>query len=381
LGPNILDYVLNPHNVKDLDTVLTYHVHAGKVLSTQITNGEQISTVDGVNVVAGVANGVVTIDGARVIAADNLATNGVAHIIDRVLIPSNLALPTSTVVDLAIATSSLSTLVTAVTTANLVNFFNTTAPMTVFAPTNDAFNNLPAGTLDYLLAHPAELAQVLYYHAIDRRRYSEEFVNFERLRTFDGREIIAIVENGVVSFNAAANVTIANIQGSNGVVHVIDAVLIPAGVMEKVNAWVANGYSDAAPMNIVQLAQSVPDLSTLVTAVVAGKLVDALSGSTILTVFAPTNQAFNLLPPQFLDTLLNNTALLDQVLTYHVVAGNISSTDLTNGEVAPTLNGANLTFTISPRGDRVFVNDAMVIKANNYASNGVVHIIDGVLLP
>ena len=216
LGPNILDYVLNPHNVKDLDTVLTYHVHAGKVLSNQITNGEKISTVDGVDVVAGVNNGVVTIDGARVIAADNLATNGVAHIIDRVLIPSNLVLPTSTVAELAIATSSLSTLVTAVTTANLVNFFNTTAPMTVFAPTNDPFNNLPAGTLDYLLAHPAELAQVLYYHAIDRRRYSEQFVNFERLRTFDGREIIAVVENGVVSLNAAANVTLPHIQGSNG---------------------------------------------------------------------------------------------------------------------------------------------------------------------
>ena len=133
--------------------------------------------------------------------------------------------------------------------------------------------------------------------------------------------------------------------------------------------------------NIVALAESVPDLSTLVTALKAGKLVDTLSGTGPFTVFAPTNQAFAELPPQVLKHLLEpaNIKQLQAVLEYHVVSGAIKSTDLKPEQQVKTLEGSDLE--IRAFGGHVEVNDAHVLKADNLATNGVVHIISKVLIP
>jgi len=172
---------------------------------------------------------------------------------------------------------------------------------------------------------------------------------------------------------------------SNGVVHVINSVLLPnAGQLAaKVDAWNKSksirGKSNALP-NLVQLAQSIPQLSTLVTAVVKAGLVNALSSNT-LTVFAPTNDAFGRLPAQFLNYLLGNVTALTEVLTYHVVAGNITSSQLYDNEIVPTLDaGYNITVHKDQRG-AIFVDFAQVIAPNNAASNGELHIIDEVILP
>ena len=133
--------------------------------------------------------------------------------------------------------------------------------------------------------------------------------------------------------------------------------------------------------NIVQLAQSVPDLSTLVTAVVAGKLVTTLSSAGPFTVFAPTNEAFAKVPSATLAHLLEpaNIKELDAVLTYHVVSGAIKSTDLKPFQDVKTVEGSSLH--IVANGGNVYVNNGMVTAADNEASNGVVHIIDVVLIP
>ncbi|MEX1219198.1 MAG: fasciclin domain-containing protein [Solirubrobacterales bacterium] len=138
---------------------------------------------------------------------------------------------------------------------------------------------------------------------------------------------------------------------------------------------------EAAPMNIVETAQATPDLSTLVKAVVAADLVETLSGAGPFTVFAPTNEAFEALPPAELARLLEpaNRDELAKILTYHVVAGDILSADLADGQKVKTVEGQDLTITVD--GDTVKVNDATVVKVDIETSNGVVHVIDGVLLP
>lgn len=388
------DYVLNPDNVKPLDNVLTYHVVSGNIQASQIKNGEVITTLDDkLTVTATVGGGQVKINNALVIKANIEASNGVVHLIDQVLVPSNFVYPKNDIVQTAVSVSTLSTLVTAVKAANLVAALSyPNGPFTVFAPTDDAFNALPAGTLAYLLAHPQELAQVLEYHVVSARGdfgrgriYADEIRNFEEVFTLIGQPLVFVINGGKVLINGNATVVVPNVDCSNGVVHVIDSVLLPnAGQLAaKVAAWnnkskVIRGTSNALP-NIVQLAQSLPQLSTLVTAVVKANLVNVLS-TNLLTVFAPTNDAFGRLPAQFLNYLLSNVTALTQVLTYHVVAGNVTSSQLYDNELVPTLNGANITVHKDQRG-AIFVDFAQVIAPNNAASNGEVHIIDEVILP
>ncbi len=164
-------------------------------------------------------------------------------------------------------------------------------------PTNDAFNKLPAGTLAYLLAHPQELDFVLTYHVVDARGdygrgriYADEIRNFGEVFTLNGQSLIFVLNGGKVLVNGNATVVQANVDCSNGVVHLVDQVLLPnpGGLAAKVAAWNKKAVrgSAAAQPNLVQLAESVPQLSTLVTAVKAGGLVNALSGPGPLTVFA-----------------------------------------------------------------------------------------------
>ena len=183
------------------------------------------------------------------------------------------------------------------------------------------------------------------------------------------------IRGGKVSINNAA-VTQANVLASNGVVHVIDTVLIPPATLAEL---VTSSLVEGTQKNIVELAASDKDLSTLVTAVKAGNLVGALSGAGPFTVFAPTNEAFAKLPAALLMGLLKNPAALDAILEYHVVAGKALSSDLHDGETIKTLNGKSVDVHI--QGGKVSINNAAVTQANILASNGVVHVIDTVLIP
>jgi len=384
-----MDYVLNPHNVKILDNVLTYHVVSGAVKSGAITNGEKITTLDaGLTVTATVGGGKVKINNANVISADNLATNGVVHIVDAVLVPSNFALPKSDIVATAESVPTLSTLVKAVVAGNITADLSMPyGPYTVFAPNDAAFAKLDPAVLAYLLAHPRELDNVLFYHVLDRRVYAQQIVNFGQERTLQGEFIVFIIDGANVLINGVSQVLTADVDCTNGVVHIVDTVLLPKAMTEKLvkdaRAWAKSLKANPKDLpNIVQLAQSDPDLSTLVKAVVAGGLATTLSGPGPFTVFAPINQAFDRLPTGLLEFLLNpaNIKDLDAVLTYHVLSGAVFSKDLKDGEQAPTVEGQNVTVHIDTRR-QVFIDYGMVLKADLAASNGVVHIIDAVLLP
>lgn len=278
------------------------------------------------------------------------------------------AIGPNTIPGIAEKTQDLSTLVTALQTAGLVDILAGKGPFTVFAPTNDAFAELPKAELTYLLHNKTALTEVLEYHVASGSVLSTALTNGEKIMTLEGENVTVTItktSNGTTVKIDDATVTTANVKASNGVVHVIDKVLVPPGF--------------SAP-TIPQLAAAA-NLSTLVAAVTAAKLVDTLSGAGPFTVFAPTNEAFAALPSGVLTALLKpeNIKALTSILTYHVASGEVVSSDLTNGEQIKTLEGQDVNVTIS--GSDVSINAAKVTDANVFAVNGVVHVIDAVLLP
>merc|ERR1712032_106890 len=196
---------------------------------------------------------------------------------------------------------------------------------------------------------------------------------FQRVATVEGKNVHVVKTSTGVYVGPSARdlktVVGADNLASNGVAHIIDGVLLPPSAL-----------ADSKP-NIVELAQSVDDLSTLVAAVVAGDLVETLSSPGPFTVFAPTNEAFAGLPEGTLDSLLkpeNKDQLVD-ILTYHVLPSQVLSTDLKPKQVVKTVEGKDLL--VSIHNGEVYANRAKVVGADNLASNGVAHIINGVLLP
>ncbi len=342
-----------------LAEILKYHVLGAEVTAANVTNGAVVNTLSSVNTLkmTKTTTGSVYANQAMVTLADVDADNGVVHVIN------NVVLPVETVVDRAID-GGFSTLVTAVAKAELLPALtNPLATLTVFAPTNDAFDDLAAalGTdINGILALPT-LGEVLKYHVLGSEVLAAAITNGQIAAPLSTVNTLKLTKttSGSVFINQA-QVTTPNVDADNGVVHVIDEVVLPVET-------VADKAIDGG-------------LSTLVAAVVKAELLPALSDPyTELTVFAPTNAAFNDLATT-LNTDLNGILALPNladVLLYHVTEGNVVSGDLTNGSVE-MLNGDNVTVDIT---NGVQINDASVTTANVEADNGVVHIIDAVLLP
>jgi uncharacterized surface protein with fasciclin (FAS1) repeats len=386
LGRNIMDYLVNKDHIKQLDSVLTYHVHNAAVYAGQLYNNEKISTLNGGSLTVTIGGGAVKINTATVVRANLNCTNGVVHAIDAALVPSDFSLPPKDILTTAVATADLATLVVAVKAANLTAALAMpNGPYVVFAPTNEAFAKIPTDTLNYLLAHPDELRAVLFYHIVDHRIYADEIQNFQRERTLNGGEMVFIVNGSGVFVDNTAKVIAVNVDCTNGVVHLIDTVLIPAKVAAAAAAWVEAGEPEAPELsNIVALAEATPDLSTLVVCIKAAGLANTLSGPGPFTVLAPVNDAFKRLPAGVVDYLLNHTAELKNVLLYHGIAGAVQANQITNDEHVPSLFAKhNLTFNVVGPNHNVIIVDqeARVITPDVEASNGVVHLIDRVLLP
>ena len=278
-------------------------------------------------------------------------------------------LQTSNVVELAVATDSLSTLVTAVTTAELATALSTAdATYTVFAPDNDAFAGLPDGLLTALLTggFKKHLIEILLYHVYaDGAVLSTDLAATQDITMMNGEVLtVASSDAGVTVTTTAgetATVTTADVVGTNGVVHIIDGVLVPSSIGASV---IALG----------------DDYSTLLSLITRAGLDETLMGGPY-TLFAPTNTAFAALDTETVDFLTSDAgaAMLASILTYHVVSGSVTSDMVMNDMMVATVQGAEITFTVD--SGSVMVNDATVVMADMLAFNGVTHGIDMVLLP
>merc|ERR1719460_2809465 len=195
--------------------------------------------------------------------------------------------PSQNIVELAQGSGDLSTLVTALKAGDLVAALQGKGPFTVFAPSNAAFAKLPKATLESLLEpkNKGKLVDILTYHVVSGAAvYSKDLKPTQNVKTLQGDDVLVTSSSAGVTINGNSKVIAADIAATNGVVHIIDTVLMPP-TPTTTTTTTASGPSK----NIVELAQGTSDLSTLVTALKAGDLVAALQGKGPFTVFAPSN--------------------------------------------------------------------------------------------
>ena len=410
-----------------LSDILLYHVVSGEVASSDVTDGMSAEALNGDDLSFTVSDGSVMVNDATVTSADVMASNGIIHVIDRVLMPpADLGdIPT-----IAQGTGIHTSLVAAVVQAELLTTLQGDGPFTVFAPTDDAF---AAAGIDLAALDndegKATLTDILLYHVVSGAVPSSAVTDGMSATAVNGDDLSFAVGEGVMVNDA--NVVLADVPASNGVIHVIDKVLMPpADTTEEdgdicyntVTHTVAAGASFAECMayayyedyemngqsftgcyntvthtftmvsqaeceayiwtpavNIAMTASATTIHNSLVAALTQAELVATLQGDGPFTVFAPTDDAFAAAGID-LAALDNDEgkATLTDILLYHVVSGAVPSSAVTDGMSATAVNGDDLSFAV---GEGVMVNDANVVLADVPASNGVIHVIDKVLMP
>jgi transforming growth factor-beta-induced protein len=268
------------------------------------------------------------------------------------------------IVDTAVAAGSFNTLVAAVQAAGLVDALKGEGPFTVFAPSDEAFAKLPAGTVESLLEPKNRdlLVSILKYHVVAGRVPAKQAITLDFASTLNGQRAPLVFENDKLRVDVATVVK-ADIETSNGIIHVIDSVLLPAD------------------KNLVQTAVAAGTFQTLVAAVKTAGLADVLSSGGPFTVFAPTNEAFAALPKGTVDTLLQpeNRAKLVEILKYHVVEGRVYADQALAAGQAATLQQGKVR--IATKNGTARINDSRILKTDIETSNGVIHVIDQVLMP
>jgi transforming growth factor-beta-induced protein len=304
----------------------------------------------------------------------------------------------NTIVDIASGNEDFSILVEAVVFAGLTEELSGRRQFTVFAPTNDAFEAL----LDVLELTPEELfveenkelvKSILLYHVAPGNRDSEAVVTSDQINTLQGFFIKVKDDNGAFFVgndeNGFAEITAVDIEASNGVIHVIDAVMLPPSEKNAGDNGDDNGDDEEKPEeSIVDIAAGNDDFSILVDAVVFAGLVDELDGNKQYTVFAPTNDAFEALLEALEITAEElfsegNEGLVRDILLYHVAPGSRAAEDVVTSERIRTVSKSFI-FVKEEDGDFFVGNDngfAQIIATDIFARNGVIHVIDAVMLP
>jgi uncharacterized surface protein with fasciclin (FAS1) repeats len=270
--------------------------------------------------------------------------------------------PKPGVLGTAAAAGQFRTLVTAVVAANLVDPLREDGPFTVFAPTDEAFAKLPKDVLDglFLPENASKLKALLLYHVVPGKLTAAKLSETANPTTLNGARLtIAANRHGIAVDDAT--VIKADIACRNGLIHVIDRVLTPS------------------KPDILGVAAKSGQFSTLLVALKAAGLDDALKGDGPFTVFAPTDEAFAKLPAKTRKALLDpsNKAKLAEILKYHVVPGQLSARELVVAGKSNTLQGAPVEIKIE--GGRILVNDSRLVATDIKADNGVIHVIDTVL--
>lgn len=364
-----------------LRDILEYHVISGSSLGSSMLSTGSVQTASGESVQVQVGSGVTLNASANVATADINATNGVVHVIDEVLVPPSIAPIVGTIVAPAYFNKNFTTLIAAVKAASpaILESLLSAESKTLFAPTNEAF--AAAGITS--LPEQSVLDAVLAYHVVPGVVMAADIPGgSSSAQTLTDMVYISNGNNGVF-INGVAQVVSTDIEADNGVVHIIDRTLLPPA---ETIAEIATRYATASDGS---------EFTQLVAALVRTQgqgendlLAAASDAGSNLTVFAPTDAAFmelyEALGVNSVDEIPLQTLIA--VLKHHIVAGRVFSTDLSDGEV-PTLNG-NVMINADGSAPSVMGGSGMENEAllqtgllNIHATNGVIHVIDKVLLP
>jgi len=376
LGQDTIDALLA--DTETLSDILTYHVISGEVPSSDAISlaGSKVAMVNGDEVGLSLSDGSLLVNTVTVTSTDIMTDNGIIHVIDAVLMPpAEMMQPTMNIVDTAVANGSFTTLVTALQATGLDAVLADESSMfTVFAPTDEAFALIDEQTMATLLANPDVLSSILLQHVIagasvdSVTAYS---LNGNSAETASMAMIpISINTSSDMLTFGGANIVIKDIYTTNGIIHVIDAVVVA-------------DVEIPAYMNLVEVAVSNGNFNTLASALVSTNLDSVLADlDSNFTVFAPTDAAFAKLPEGTLESL--TTEQLSNILLYHVVPGKVMSDDAialaqSAENKASTASGESIA--LSFVDNMLFANGAKISTADVMASNGVIHVVDNVILP
>ena len=349
------------HAIQDnpelLKTVLLHHVVEGTITPEQLVAGE-LTTVAGDTLTVTEMDGMYYVDGNMIAMNEDgsigvEATNGYVYLMNDVLVPA-----IGDIIDVATTLPGFETLAGLVTQADLIDTLKSEGPFTVFAPADPAFEALPPAIVDAVAGDPTILSTVLTYHVI-AGKYNLDQLPVGPIMTVAGVELTVTKANGVTYIDGNA-VALQNVQATNGVIHVMGNVLVP-------------------PLgDIIDVATTLPGFTTLANLVTQADLITTLKGEGPFTVFAPVDDAFDALPAATLNAVLADPELLKTVLTYHVVAGKLTTDMLEEGTLM-TVAGVELTVT---KVDGVtYVDGNPIVVQNVQASNGVIQVLGAVLVP
>lgn len=337
--------------------ILMYHLLSGEVLSTNLEAEQMVPSLTEEPLYITADEGVTVNGNANVTSADITdATNGVIHVVDSVLLPNEL----QTIPGLVTKNYNLATLLDLVAARPdvLELLGDESASYTVFAPNNQAFS-------DALAQNPGltedQISAILGYHLLAAEVLSTDLEEEQTVETVGGENIYVTVADGTVSINNSATVTMADMTGSNGTVHVIDGVLLP-NAFTPVTGIVSKNYSLSTLLSLVAEREDI--LNTL------------SDEESEFTIFAPTNAAFEAALEAYPDLTEDQ---ITEILTYHVLTSAVLSSDLSDGQTVETFQGEDIT--VSVGDDGVQINSSNVTSVDLEGTNGVVHIIDSVLLP
>ena len=354
-GINLNDFD-TPEENQTLAEILLHHVVSASVPSADVKDGMMATTVNGDKIKFTVSNGAVSVGAAQVTTPDVLSSNGIIHVIDKVLMPP-VDIPAT-----AQTTGIHNSLVAAVIQADLLPTLQGPGPFTVFAPTDQAFTDagIDLASLD-TPAGKQQLSDILLYHVVSAEVPAKNVSDCMLADAANGQQLSFSVGDSVMVNDA--NVTLTDVITSNGFIHVIDKVLMPTD----------------SPRDIPTTAQCTGVHDSLVAGVIQAELLSTLQGPGPFTVFAPTDQAFidAGIDLASLDTP-EGKATLSDILLYHVVAGEVPAANVSECMSADAVNGQPLAFSVN---GGVMVNDANVTIPDVMTSNGIIHVIDKVLMP
>lgn len=365
-----------------LSKILLYHVIAGSELKSNAAlaaAGTTVATANGAPLGLSLSGNNLLVNLSTVTMVDIEADNGVIHVIDAVLLPpQEKGQPQNNIVETAIAAEEFTTLVAAVEAAGLTTLLaDESKKFTVFAPTDAAFSVLGEETLDAILADTEVLTALLTQHVVQGTEINSVAAyasNGKTITTAGGEDISVAISNNKELLIGGAKVVTKDIYASNGIIHVIDAVIV--GDLEL----------PGPSQSIVDVAVAAGSFTTLVAALQATGLDETLANlDSTFTVFAPTDAAFSALGQESINALLADPETLANILLYHVIADAEIRADaaigVANAEDSFVNMGNGDKTALSVNGGQLFVNLAKVTGANVVASNGVIHVIDKVMLP
>lgn len=257
------------------------------------------------------------------------------------------------------------TLLALLDVADLTETLATGGTFTIFAPTDEAFAKLPGDVLQFLEDNPDELTAVLLYHVAEGRQSTRTLLRKNTITQLDGQPVLVTFQHRALFVNDSRIVR-RDLRASNGVIHAIDTVLSPPEEPIEIES-------------ILDVLRLDGRFAMLLAALEATGLDVALAGPGPLTLFAPTDEAFNALGKETIDALLADPAALTDILRYHVVERELGALELLIRRHVKTLQGD--TVQVGVRRGALTIDGAKVLAPNVDAPNGLIHVIDGVLLP